>query len=78
MASEQVAGILQKARQPFNANEVAQRAALASLKDVDHVARTIEMNDEGLAFYEKAFTERGMKFVPSVANFILVEVGDGD
>jgi len=78
LASEQVAAILQKARQPFNANEVAQRAALASLKDVDHVARTIAMNDEGLAFYEKAFTERGMKFVPSVANFILVEVGDGD
>ena len=36
------------------------------------------MNREGLAFYEKAFAERGMKFVPSVANFILVEVGDGD
>jgi len=78
LAAPQVAAILQKARQPFNTNEIAQRAALASLADVDHVKNTIEMNDEGLAFYEAAFQERGMNYVPSVANFILVEVGDGD
>lgn len=78
IASEQVAGILQKARQPFNANEVAQRAALASLEDTGHVQATIELNDKGLAFYEEAFKKRGMNYVPSVANFILVEVGDGD
>ncbi|MDB9741774.1 histidinol-phosphate transaminase [Akkermansiaceae bacterium] len=78
LASDSVAAILQKARQPFNANEVAQRAALASLEDVQHVEITVALNLEGLAFYEKAFTERGLKFVPSVANFILVEVGDGD
>ncbi len=78
IASDHVAGVLQKARQPFNANEVAQRAALASLEDTAHVEKTIALNDEGLAFYEAAFKERGMNYVPSVANFILVEVGDGD
>lgn len=78
LAAPQVAGILQKARQPFNTNEVAQRAALASLADVDHVKATVDNNSEGLAFYEAAFQERGMNYVPSVANFILVEVGDGD
>ncbi len=36
------------------------------------------MNREGLDFYHKAFAERGLNFVPSVANFVLVEVGDGD
>lgn len=78
IASESVAAILQKARQPFNANEVAQRAALASLQDIEHVEKTVALNTEGLKFYEKAFEERGLKYVPSVANFILVEVGDGD
>jgi histidinol-phosphate aminotransferase len=78
LAAPQVAGILQKARQPFNTNEVAQRAALASLADTDHVHATVSNNSEGLAFYEAAFQERGMNYVPSVANFILVEVGDGD
>lgn len=78
LAAPQVAAILQKARQPFNTNEVAQRAALASLADTAHVQNTVSNNTEGLAFYEAAFQERGMNYVPSVANFILVEVGNGD
>jgi len=78
LAAPQVAGILQKARQPFNANEVAQRAALASLADVDHVKATTELNARGLAFYEAAFQALDLEYVPSVANFILVNVGDGD
>lgn len=78
LAAPQVAAILQKARQPFNTNSVAQAAALAAMNDQEHVAKTLETNNTGLAFYEKAFTERGLEFVPSVANFILVKVGDGD
>ncbi|MCP5535052.1 MAG: histidinol-phosphate transaminase [Akkermansiaceae bacterium] len=78
LASPEVAAILQKARQPFNANAMAQAAALAAMDDADHVANTLETNNQGLKFYEKAFTERGLEYVPSVANFILVKVGDGD
>lgn len=78
LASPQVASILQKARQPFNVNAMAQAAALAAMADKEHVAKTLETNSAGLAFYEKAFAERGLEFVPSAANFILVKVGDGD
>ena len=78
LASPEVAAILQKARQPFNANAMAQAAALAAMADTEHVAKTLETNNTGLRFYEKAFAERGLQFVPSVANFILVKVGDGD
>lgn len=78
LASKGVTAILQKARQPFNVNAIAQVGALAALNDLKHVNATRAMNDEGLAFYENAFRERGLKFVPSVANFLLVEVGDGD
>ena len=48
------------------------------MKDDGHVARTVVNNDEGLAFLEKAFEQRGLRYVPSVANFVLLEVGDGD
>lgn len=78
IAPEPLASLLQKARQPFNTNAIAQAGALAALDDTDHIEKTRAINREGLAFYEKAFTERGLKYVPSVANFILVEVGDGD
>jgi histidinol-phosphate aminotransferase len=73
-----VAEILQKARQPFNTNAIAQAGALAALEDGEHMAKTKAINKEGLAFYEAAFRERGLEFVPSVANFILVRVGEGD
>jgi len=78
LAAPEVAGILQKARQPFNANAMAQAAALAALKDREHVKKTRAMNDAGLKYYTEAFDQRGMEYVPSVANFVLVNVGDGD
>ena len=78
IAPESITALLQKARQPFNTNALAQAAALAALDDEEHISKTKAINRQGLDFYEQAFTERGMKFVPSVANFILVEVGDGN
>jgi histidinol-phosphate aminotransferase len=78
LASKPVAALLQKARQPFNTNAIAQAGALAALGDAEHIANTRQLNREGLAFYEAAFASRGLNYVPSVANFILVEVGDGN
>ncbi|MBT7959256.1 MAG: histidinol-phosphate transaminase [Akkermansiaceae bacterium] len=78
LASPQVAMVLQKARQPFNANSMAQAAALAAMNDAEHVAKTMELNRAGLTFYERAFTKRGLEYVPSAANFVLVKVGAGD
>ena len=78
LCGKNLAALLQKARQPFNVNAIAQAGALAALSDDEHVEKTREVNRKGLAFYEAAFTERGLEYVPSVANFILVRVGDGD
>ncbi len=77
IAPQGIADLLQKARQPFNTNAIAQAGALAALDDHDHIEKTRAVNREGLAFYEKAFAQRGLEYVPSVANFILVNVGDG-
>ena len=78
LAPKGLADILQKARQPFNVNAIAQAGALAALTDDSHMEKTKAVNAEGLAFYHQAFKERGLEFVPSVANFVLVKVGDGD
>ncbi len=78
ITTPEIATVLQKCRQPFNANAIAQAGALAGLLDEEHQERTREVNRQGLAIYEDAFREMGLEFVPSVANFVLVRVGDGD
>jgi histidinol-phosphate aminotransferase len=68
---------LEKIRQPFNTNLLAQTAALAALDDVEHVDRTRANNRAQLAVYEQTFRELRLEHIPSAANFILVKVGDG-
>jgi histidinol-phosphate aminotransferase len=68
---------LEKVRQPFNINLLAQTAALAALDDIEHVRRTRRNNFAGLEFFERAFRSLKLEFIPSAANFILVRVGDG-
>ena len=68
---------LEKTRQPFNINSLAQAAALAALDDDEHVRKTRANNFAGLEFFRRAFRELKLEFVPSFANFILVRVGEG-
>lgn len=70
--------VLQKCRQPFNANAIAQAGALAGLLDDAHQERTRSLTDEGRTYLEKSFADMGLEYVPSQANFVLVKVGDGD
>jgi histidinol-phosphate aminotransferase len=68
---------LEKIRQPFNINSIAQAAALAALDDTAHTEKTRRLNSRGLKLYTRAFRKLGLEFVPSKANFVLVRVGDG-
>ncbi|HWD91630.1 MAG TPA: histidinol-phosphate transaminase [Verrucomicrobiae bacterium] len=68
---------LEKIRQPFNINSIAQAGALAALDDADHMRRTRDNNTAGLKLYTDAFQKFGLEFVPSAGNFILVRVGEG-
>jgi len=68
---------LEKVRQPFNLNSIAQAGALAALDDASHLQNTRANNAAGLKFFENAFREMKLEYVPSHANFILVKVGNG-
>jgi histidinol-phosphate aminotransferase len=74
----EVIAALERIRQPFNVNTLAQVAALAALDDEEHVERSRRTNREGMRFLEVGFTRLGLAYVPSQANFILVRVGDGE
>jgi histidinol-phosphate aminotransferase len=66
---------LNKIRAPFNTSGVAQAAALAALDDREHVRRSIDANNAGLAQIAAGLKELAIRCVPSVANFILAEFG---
>jgi histidinol-phosphate aminotransferase len=77
IATHELASALEKIRQPFNANLLAQTAAFAALDDDEHVRKTRSNNFGGLEFFGKAFRALDLEYVPSYANFILVRVGEG-
>jgi histidinol-phosphate aminotransferase len=69
--------LLNRVRQPFNVNAMAQQAAVAALGDTAHVDSTRRMVREGLGYLQAELDKRQIPYVPSVANFMLVEVGNG-
>jgi histidinol-phosphate aminotransferase len=76
-ASADICSLLNRVRQPFNVNAIAQAAAIAALDDHVFAHRCAEQNREGLRQIEAGCRELGLDYVPSVANFMLVKVGDG-
>ena len=69
-----IADVLNRVRQPFNTNLLAQAAALAALDDADHVARSVAINTAGKARLQQAFDDMGLKHLPTMGNFIAVKV----
>ena len=66
---------LAQVRGPFNVNMLAQAAALAALDDQDHIERSIQVNAQGREQLCAAFDALGLPFIPSQANFVLVNIG---
>jgi histidinol-phosphate aminotransferase len=71
------AALLNRVRQPFNVNAIAQAAAVAALDDGEFARRCSQDNRAGLKQLAAGFHRLGFEYVPSEANFVLVRVGDG-
>ena len=77
LGNAELVEVLQKTREPFNTNGIAQAGALAALSDDDHRCATRDLAREGRGYLQRCFSSLGLKFVPSAANFVMVKVGDG-
>jgi histidinol-phosphate aminotransferase len=75
--SAECASLMNRVREPFNVNAVAQVAAIAALDDDEFVNASRECNDAGLQMLTNFCKENRLSYVPSVGNFLLVNVGDG-
>jgi histidinol-phosphate aminotransferase len=71
----EIAEILNRVRQPFNTNALAQCAALAALEDTHHVEESRKINHEGKEFLYREFDSMGIKYLPTEANFIYFQAG---
>ena len=68
---------LQKARQPFNVNLMAQKAGIAALDDDEFIQKGRQHYRESKKFLETACRDMKLKFIPTTTNFMLVQVEDG-
>jgi len=78
IAQPTLTDLLNRIRQPFNVNSLAQAAAIAALNDRDFLQKSAAVNRDGYRQLTQAFDELGLQYVPSYGNFVLVKVGDDD
>ena len=78
MAQPALTDLLNRIRQPFNVNSLAQAAAVAALGDEDYLRKSAEINAEGYRQITSAFSQMDIEFVPSYGNFVLFRAGSDD
>jgi len=71
----EIAELLNRVRQPFNVNALAQVAAVAALGAQDHVSRSQEVNRNGLTQLREGLSRIGWSVSPSTGNFLLADTG---
>ena len=76
IAQNNLTDLLNRIRQPFNVNSLAQAAAIAALGDQEFLKKCYDLNQTGYAQLTQAFDQMGLKYIPSSGNFVLVKVGD--
>jgi len=75
IADADAIALMNRIRQPFNVNSLAQVAARAALDDEAHILECVRMIEAGRHFLYDEFKRIGLQYVPSRANFIPVDVG---
>ncbi len=76
IACPTITDLLNRIRQPFNVNSLAQAAAIAAVQDDEFLKEGARVNQEGYLQLTQAFQEMGIHFLPSSGNFVLIKVGD--
>ena len=70
LASKELIGTLNKIRQPFNSNSLAQEAACLAIADKEHITKSIQLNAKQRDYVFNKLSDMGMECIPSQGNFI--------
>ena len=72
--SEELIDYMNRVRQPFNVNSLAQIAAVAALDDEEFIKKTVSVVNQGKKYLYTELDKLGLKYIPSVTNFFLIKV----
>ncbi|MCW7552242.1 histidinol-phosphate transaminase [Endozoicomonas gorgoniicola] len=75
VSSVEMAGVLNKLRQPFNVNNLGECAAVAVLNDDEYLQRSRDVNTQGLQTVAAGLRAMGFEYIPSMGNFITFDTG---
>lgn len=75
IANPEIVSYVNRVREPFNVNHLAQVAAVAALHDEEHIAVSRKINSEGKRMLYEGFEQLGMRYIPTETNFVLVDTG---
>ncbi len=70
----EIAGLLNRVRQPFNVNSFAMSAAAAALSDVNFLTQAVNLNKQGMNFLTQQLDEMGYSYIPSMGNFLTMDM----
>ena len=76
ISDSQIADTLNRVRQPFNVNSLALKAAEVAIADIEYLKKGLKLNAEGMSQLISAFEKMKLSYIPSVGNFICVNVGE--
>ncbi|MCU7904559.1 MAG: histidinol-phosphate transaminase [Candidatus Thiodiazotropha sp. (ex Epidulcina cf. delphinae)] len=74
LSGSAIADLLNRVRQPFNVNSLAQTAALAALEDQAFIRRSVALNNHGMQQYIRGLEVLRLEYIPSVGNFISINL----
>ncbi len=73
ISDPRIADLLNRVRQPFNVNALAQAAAAAAITDREHVRASVALARAGMRQLTDAFARLELSYIPSVGNFVTVD-----
>jgi len=76
-SSVEIVDYINRVRQPFNSNLLAQVAAISALDDRGFVSKTLELVSDGLQYLYNNLEEMGLEYIPTETNFFLIRVPSG-
>jgi histidinol-phosphate aminotransferase len=78
IAQPALTDLMNRLRQPFNVNSLAQAAAIAALNDDAYLAKSAAINADGYQQLTSAFDQMGIEYLPSFGNFVLFRAGSDE